>query len=101
MPEAATVLRRTLVADGLGGQSVTWAEVATVPCRRAQSQGQPVEQVVAGQLRLVVLWHVTLPAGTDVLAADRIAVGPQTFEVIAPGGASYETARRTRCVEVS
>lgn len=100
LPETAQVQRVTRTSDGLGGYTEAWAAIATVACRVAPSGNTPAEQVVAERIQDRVLWTLTLPAGTDVTPADRIAVGSRTFEVIgvlAPR--SFELATRVAAVE--
>jgi SPP1 family predicted phage head-tail adaptor len=78
--EACTIVRRTLVSDGAGGQTSTETSVSSL-CRLAPSNNQPQDRMVAGAQQDQVLWRITLPDGTDVRAADRIDVGARSFEV--------------------
>jgi head-tail adaptor len=68
-----TVERRTLVSDGGGGQTETWAAVETdLPCRawleaaNAEAVGERMAEVE--DRRLIV------PVGSDVQPADRVTV---------------------------
>jgi len=57
-----------------------WQTVATgVPCRATATTAQEV--VIAGELRAVIPWHINLPTGTDVRAADRIIIAGRVFNV--------------------
>lgn len=101
LPDTAQVQRVTRTSDGMGGFTETWATVATVACRVSPSGNTPTEQVAAERVQDHVLWTLTLPAETDVTAADLIVVGSRTFEVVgvlAPR--SYEIATRVVAVEV-
>lgn len=98
LPDTAVVSRPTNVSDGAGGWTQTWATVATVACRVAVPSGGEV--VIAGKLDAVGTWTITLPALTDVAAADRIAVGARTFEVsLVLRPRSWELSRRVLCTE--
>lgn len=99
LPDTAQVRRKTLTSDGMGGQTESWATVATVACRVAPS-GRPEERAVAERLASVSVWTVTLPALTDVRAVDRLVVGARTFEVVGVLARSDEVGRRVVCVEV-
>ena len=98
LPDTAVISRPTQVVDAAGGFTQTWATVATVACRVAVASGG--EQVIAGKLDAVGTWTITLPALTDVAAADRIAVGSRTFEVGLPlRPRSWELSRRVLVTE--
>ena len=102
LPDTCAVTRRTATADGLGGETWTWAQVgATIACRLS-SHGAPQEYLQVGAVRGKTIWMVTLPYGTDVVREDRITISAQVLEVLgfASGGA-WETAMRAACVEVS
>jgi SPP1 family predicted phage head-tail adaptor len=99
LPDTAVIKRDTQVSDSAGGYTVTTVDLATVACRVAPSTGR--EQSIAGRLDAVGTWTLTLPAGTDVTAADRIAVGARTFEVVLPlAPRSWEIGRRIVCLEI-
>lgn len=101
LPDTAQVQRATRTPDGMGGFTETWTTVATVACRIAPTGNAPAEQVVAERVTDRVLWTLTLPAATDVTAADRITVGSRTFEVVGVlSPRSYELCTRLVAVEV-
>jgi head-tail adaptor len=101
LPDTAQVGRQALVSDDAGGFSESWSVVATVACRVSPGGLLPQERAVAERMGVVSSWVVTLPALTDVRAADRLVVGTRTFEVVAPlGPRSYEVSRRVVCSEV-
>lgn len=100
LPDTAQVQRRTLVSDGAGGYTESWSTVATVACRVARGGQLPQERVIAERLTTTSIWTLTLPALTDVTAADRIVVASRTFEVVDVGARSDEVARRVVCMEV-
>lgn len=81
--------RLTTVDDSGGGQTDTWADLATVACRVAPSGLRSVEQPVAGRSGLVQFYviHTESPAASGVALTeeDRIrhAASGQRFEVTA------------------
>lgn len=99
MPDSATIQRDTIGSDGSGGQTVT-GTTTTGPfaCRVAVASGK--EEVIAGKLDAVGSWTITMPAGTDVLAGDRILIGSRTFEVSIPlRPRSWQLSCRVLCTE--
>jgi len=99
LPDTATIERDTLGSDGSGGQTVTsTATTGPFACRVAMPSGR--EEVIAGRLDAVGIWTITLPAGTDVKAQDRILVGSRTFEVTIPlRPRSWQISCRVLCTE--
>lgn len=100
LPESVQVQRATRTQDGYGGQTEAWASVATVAGRVAVTGQRPDEREIAAQVQSAVTYTVTLPAGTDVRARDRLAVGTRTFEVAGVVAGSWEVVRRCVCVEI-
>jgi len=100
LPDTCVISRATLTADGAGGQTETWATVATVACRVAAMGGRGAERLIADRLSAVTPYVVTLPAETDVEPEDRIVIGTRTLEVAAVLAIEgWETARRVAAVE--
>jgi head-tail adaptor len=103
LPGTAVIQRKSLTADGQGGNSETWAAAGTVACRIAPvtSHGQD-EGEGAGRTLQTADFTATFLAGTDVIAADRIISGGITYEVAKVNGPrSYELSRRVDVVVVS
>jgi SPP1 family predicted phage head-tail adaptor len=100
LPDTCVIRRVTLTPDSYGGHTEEWNDIATVACRVAPSGHSPQEQVIAERMSATSTWTLTLPADTDVTAADRLVVGARTFEVAAVLARSFETARRVVCTEV-
>lgn len=100
MTDSATILRETMIDDGMGGESSSWAAVGSATCRVAPALRMPEVAIVAGRNSEAMGWTVTFPALTDVREEDRIAVGGREFEVIGVlGPETNETARRCLCIE--
>lgn len=98
LTETATIYRRTLASDGMGGQTESTAQ-STAACRVAPAR--PAETaLVAGQVRELQAYRITFPAETDVRTDDKVAVRGVTYEVLgvlAP--ATLETARVVLAVQ--
>jgi SPP1 family predicted phage head-tail adaptor len=94
LPSTCTIVRRSVAADGLGGQTETWTTLASgVACRLAPMSYR--ERVAAQQFGGDETWHLTLPYGQDVTAADRVIYGGVTYEVKAvESGGAWESAKR-------
>lgn len=105
MHTTATILRRVPADDMAGGQSVTWTAVASsVPCRASGVAGAlgGGERDADGRWETAVSYRVSLPAGTDVRASDRIVIdGDVTVEVTAVLRRWTEIARTVDAVQVT
>lgn len=101
LPDSVVIQRRTLAADGAGGQTETWTTLATVAGRLSVETRVGRETPTGGRLASVTPYRVTLPAQTDVTARDRLVVGSRTFDVaLVQAGGAWETARVCLCAEV-
>lgn len=100
LPDSCTIRRATLTSDGMGGQTQTWANTATVACRLMPRNTQPAEMAVAGRLTNANGWIITLPYATDVTEKDVIAIGSRSFEVDKAQAHSWEISRRVLATEV-
>lgn len=103
LPDTCTISRASSAADALGGQTLTWSTIATVACRVSPTSGvSGREDTRAARDTAVAPWMVTLPALTDVTAADRIVFGARTFEVLdVAARMSWELDTRCACQEVT
>lgn len=97
---SAQISRVTRVADGSGGQTDTYAVVATLPCSYSVSGIRPLERENATQIRSIVVWNFVFAAGTDIQFTDRILVDGRTFEVVSHRTGSIELATRVICMEI-
>lgn len=80
-PSTVAIRRAVAAPDGLGGVTNTYGTVATVAARVAPVSSYVAEQEVGERLRDAVVWRVSMPAGTDVRAQDRIVDGTTTYAV--------------------
>lgn len=100
LPDTCTVYRLTRTSDGAGGYTEAWAATGAAVACRVSPAGTGAEREVAARLGAVATWMVTLPAGTDVTAKDKILTSTQTLQVeaaLAPR--SWEISRRVVCKE--
>lgn len=102
LPSTCTITRRSLLPDGQGGYTETWATLAASVACRMSALRNPTEQVVGERFVGKTLWQLTLPAGQDVTHEDRVTVEGLAYEVagINSGGA-WETARRVILARMS
>lgn len=107
LPDLATIQRRTRTSDGGGGSTEQWADVATVAARITPVGGGEVGTVsgtstIGGRVIATTTHIVTLPAGTDVLAADQLVVDGTTYEVtLVRKHGEWEITRRVEVREVA
>jgi len=101
LPDTCTIKRCSRTADGAGGFTEAWSDVATVKGRLAPAGARPDERAVADRLGVLVEWALTLPALTDVGPGDRVSIGGRTLEVVWVFTRSTEVARRVLCREVA
>src|SRR5262249_1340871 len=85
-PDTATILRRTLVDDGNGGQETTYANAGTTACRisfaGSKSELTLKDRQIGGRITPQQEWIVTLGHDSDVLETDRLEINGSTYEVI-------------------
>jgi len=98
--ETVVISRLTQSDNGAGGFTESWAAAGTVTGRIGPLDKQGREGLVGDRLAGRFGYTVTLPATTDVRAADRLTVGTRVFEVVQPIARSNETARVVICAEV-
>lgn len=97
-----TIQRFTSVDDTGGGQTDTWANLATsVPCRLQPALLRPNELPVAGRAGALDYWDVQLRHDQDVTEDDRIVAGSYLYEVQGvTTGRSLNYGLTARCVRV-
>lgn len=104
LTDRCTIQRRTLVADGSGGHTITYPAIAqSVPCLMIQARWRPTETVQANKLTGITEWNGAVPATQDIKATDRIIVttlDSRTFEVVGVVAASLEALREFQATEI-
>lgn len=83
LSDTATVKERTLVSNGRGGHTETWATLGTADCRIVRLK-EPVEVVNANKVTVVAAYKILLPASTTLSLSGekRIIVNNVTFEIV-------------------
>jgi hypothetical protein len=85
MPATCNILRDTPTSDGQGGWTSNYVAVTTGLACRLRSLGDDAQEIeVAGELAGLTRWVLSIPAGTDIRARDRVQVGTATYEVVDP-----------------
>lgn len=100
LPDTAAVTRRIDASDGAGGATTTWSTVTETLCRIGPVSARD-QRIVGATIAALANYTLTVTAGTDVRAADRIAVGARTFAVKAVlRRGEWNLATRAVCAEV-
>ena len=106
--DSGSILRTSgSVSDGMGGWSGSTVVSGSVLCTVKASGNQPYEGVIGEKLAGRQLYLASLPANTDIMAADRlqVAVGiptpvVRTFEILAVIQPTWEFVRKLYLAEV-
>jgi hypothetical protein len=102
MNTTATIYRRSTVSDTSGGGTDSYAVILTnVPCAYFRSLVTPRENENTITVQTLVFWNFVFPAGTTILATDRIVSDGRTFEVTSSASGSMEVAKRVFCTEIT
>jgi hypothetical protein len=83
-PDLATVLRKTPVSNGRGGQTVTYVaqspQIACIVTIAPTSDRNP-KKVEHSQQVAVTTWLVKVAFGSPVQVTDRLQIGSTTYEI--------------------
>lgn len=95
LPDRATITRKTEASDGVGGQDVTYPQVATdVHCKLAPASQSDAVQVVGDQFDDETTHTIAFPHGQDVRAGDKIVIAAGTYEALhVRTGGAWELGR--------
>jgi hypothetical protein len=99
LPDTATVMRRTLTDDGVGGTTVSYTSAGTVNCRLvfSGSKSEPTmkDREEGGRITAQQFYLVTLAHDADIVQTDRLAINGDTFELLSDVTArSSEVSKR-------
>jgi SPP1 family predicted phage head-tail adaptor len=100
MTGTCVISRKTLIADGMGGYTETWAAAGTVSGRVWPASESGAESLIADRITESDAWVITVPYATDITAKDRVVADGRTFEVVSAIAHTWETARRVVATEV-
>jgi|GEM_PF-4700353 len=91
---SGAVWRKQTVADGGGGQTVTWVEQAVTVDVQLVSPSD-TERETAAQQGVEVTHTAVLPVGTTVRRGDRLVIGDVTVELVSdPLTATHSSVAR-------
>lgn len=77
----ASIVRKTLVNDGLGTQSEVWTVLSlNNPCNLTSSK-KWMEGEKGGEIKAVSVWRCDFELGTDCKRPDRVVVGALPYQV--------------------
>lgn len=79
--QVVTVLRATATEDDYGNPVRDWTTAAVVEVRGCSLQPLTGAEVTIGRDTVVPRWRLWAPAGTDLLASDRVRYDGVAYEV--------------------
>lgn len=87
LPDAATVLRRSLATDATGGKTATYsAQIETIPCRLSfPGEGDTptvTDRSIGGRIVPQQQFLVTMATDADVLETDRLTILGTTYDIV-------------------
>lgn len=100
LPNFATIKRAVEVGDGSGGQTQTWATVASsVPCRIKSQTTEGIKEI-AERISDSAVYVVTFSYSTDVQTQDRVEIGSDSYAVKFVEHHSCQTNQRALCTKL-
>lgn len=81
LSDSCVIQRLVTTSDGQGGSTSTWSAVGTALCTVSPLKTASGAPVVGDQVTEVADRIVTLPAETDVRAADQLVIAGSTYTV--------------------
>lgn len=76
-----TILRATVTEDRFGNESRSWGTAAQTSVRGCSVQPLDGPEQTVGRDTVVPRWKLFAPAGTDLLASDRVRFNGDDYEV--------------------
>jgi hypothetical protein len=97
LPDTATILRRTMVDDGAGGEEATYNAIGATLCRfsAVDIKTRIKDQMTAGRIQSNEGFLMSFPHDADIQETDRLAINGNTYDVISAGDKrSFEVNKR-------
>jgi hypothetical protein len=97
MPDTVSVQRRTLSADGRGGQTASYSTETTTTGRIVFVGDNPAYKAIieGAQLQAHEIYRAAITYGTGAMVTDRLVFGSSQYEIVsALNTRSYQTAER-------
>lgn len=85
LPDSCVIQAKTLVSDGAGGNTVTWAAVTsgTVACRLDPVASRTrILDNIATQESIVVVYQLTVPYAAPLAVDRRVIHDGNTYEIV-------------------
>lgn len=84
LPDSCVIQSKTLVSDGAGGNTVTWAAVTggTVACRLDPLPIRGAIEMVGNQESTVVTYRLSVPYDAPLAEDRRVVSGGNTYEIV-------------------
>lgn len=84
MTRDVTVVRPASTTNRYHNAVADWDNATETATKGWIAQSSSSEPTSAGRDPEVTFWHLYLPVGTDIVAADRVVVDDVTYEVVGP-----------------
>jgi hypothetical protein len=97
----ATVYRKQVVTDDMGGQTDSYVTAGSYPCSFARYPITPVERETSVTVIAVAFWQFVFPDGTDIRTSDRLICNGRSFEVVSSATGSLSLATRVLAQEIT
>jgi hypothetical protein len=97
LPDIATILRRTLVDDGAGGEEATYNPIGTTLCRFSaiDIKTRIKDQMTGGRIQNNEGFLMSFPHDAEVQETDRLAINGNVYDMISAGDKrSFEVNKR-------
>jgi len=100
MPDTGTILAGTVVSDGQGGNTTTWAGTTSIDCRVDVVNGR--EQLQGGGYKSYQKTILTLPYNATITPGSRFAYLSDQYNVVSVNGQdrSWNTTVRAELEKV-
>lgn len=82
MPDSATVLTPTATKDGYGGDSTTWTEGSSCPCRFRLGSDADRRKIRGGQEMTDPIFVATLPYNAALSESSRLRIANVDYDII-------------------
>lgn len=98
--DTVEIRTKTIVSDGQGGHTTTYPITQTLPGKRRPATDRVEERNIADRVAPRPLYIITLPYTASVGIEDRLTIGADTYEVIAPLDQTDPVQLRVAAAEV-
>jgi hypothetical protein len=100
MTSTVTIMRKSRVSDGAGGQLDTYASVGSHPCLFEPYPVRPAEREAEPIIQGITTYQFVLKRDVVVVDTDRFVVDDRTFEVVGHTVGTYSMTQHVICLEI-